>query len=36
LVLLLFHAVEHRRLLLLPNKDIVHHGAATEENSDPN
>lgn len=32
LVLLLFHAVENRRLLLLPYKDIVNHGAAAEQN----
>jgi len=34
LVLLLLHAVEHRRLLLLPNEDVVHHGAATKQDAD--
>lgn len=34
LMLLLFHAIKHRRLLLLPNEDIVNHGAATEKNPD--
>lgn len=31
---LLLHAVEHGRLLLLPDEDVVDHGAATKQNAD--
>lgn len=31
---LLLHAIEHGRLLLLPDEDVVDHGAATKENAD--
>lgn len=35
-MLLLFHTIEHSRLLLLPDEDIVNHGATTKKNSNSN